>query len=532
MGIELRRVGCRLLALFIACGFCFGQPVHPERRGLLASPGLDGQPVKAVYFFPGEVGPNSNLFTAHPVNPDDQHWNSVPASRARVVDRMAAAHVNTVVMSYWSNMPQWSPMLLNGASLTGVLDAAGGRRLVIIPAIEGGFDTSHPEIPHWQFQSDFPHPAGSTAFAPGLVQRIGALVQLFEGRRNLWAQMYDRTGTARYAVSLIHTCSDQGVSDSEFAAAFDKVADQVQSAFHIPVGFTLDLIGGCHYVAIPEKAGTLLTGTVSVLAAMGFESEVFSGKVISGPPCADPDWRKCIAVDNNRSNLPALADWKRAAVHDWVATGLPMILDVSNGFDGRVVWKSKGAGFWGDNMNYSDDRWRNWLSELKGAGIRGIVMDTWNGYTEGYAAVPTAEHGEIVYNWLSDLLEPDPGDCSHMHYVNGTRTFRVYGGICEKWVQLGADRGFAVPVGNESPSAHGRVQQFADGRAIYWGPTTGAHEVQALIGKAYQSAGADHSCLGLPISDEQADGAGRISRFEHGTITWKPGDALGHVNCH
>jgi uncharacterized protein with LGFP repeats len=47
----------------------------------------------------------------------------------------------------------------------------------------------------------------------------------------------------------------------------------------------------------------------------------------------------------------------------------------------------------------------------------------------------------------------------------------------------------------------------------------------------YQVAGADHSCLGLPISDEQADGAGRISRFEHGTITWKPGDILGHANC-
>jgi uncharacterized protein with LGFP repeats len=182
-------------------------------------------------------------------------------------------------------------------------------------------------------------------------------------------------------------------------------------------------------------------------------------------------------------------------------------------------------------MNYSDDRWRNWLSELKGAGIRGIMMDTWNGYTESYAAVPTVEHGSIVYNWLTDLMEPDPGDCSHMHYVNGVRTFRVSGGICEKWVQLGADRGFAAPIGNEGATAHGRVQQFADGKAIYWGPSTGAHEVHGLIAKAYQSAGADQSCLGLPISDEQADGDGRISRFEHGTITWKPGDSMGHLNC-
>jgi hypothetical protein len=211
-----------------------------------------------------------------------------------------------------------------------------------------------------------------------------------------------------------------------------------------------------------------------------------------------------------------------------------MILDVSNGFDGRIVWKDGGPGFWGDNMDYSDDRWRNWLSELKGPGIRGIVMDTWNGYTEGYAAAPTREHGSIVYNWLTDLFEPDPRECSHMHYVNGVRTFRVYGAICEKWVQLGADRSVGSPVSPEMPSGHGRVQQFSNANAIYWsgGPTsTGAHEVHGLIGKAYFNAGADRSCLGLPVSDEEADGAGRISRFQHGTITWKPGDALGHINC-
>jgi hypothetical protein len=42
---------------------------------------------------------------------------------------------------------------------------------------------------------------------------------------------------------------------------------------------------------------------------------------------------------------------------------------------------------------------------LKNAGIKGIVMDTWNGFTEGYAAVPAREHGTTVYNWLSDLME-------------------------------------------------------------------------------------------------------------------------------
>src|SRR4051812_15821580 len=86
---------------------------HPEWRALLASPGLIGRPVKGVYFFPGESQPNVGLYTTHPLNPDDEHWNSDPTSRVRVINRMTAAHVNTVVMSFWSNMPQWSPMGLD-----------------------------------------------------------------------------------------------------------------------------------------------------------------------------------------------------------------------------------------------------------------------------------------------------------------------------------------------------------------------------------------------------------------------------------
>jgi hypothetical protein len=232
---------------------------------------------------------------------------------------------------------------------------------------------------------------------------------------------------------------------------------------------------------------------------------------------------------NNATNLPVLADWKQSAARDWIATGVPVILDVSNGFDGRIVWKTSLNAFWGDNMNYSDDRWRNWTSELKGQGIKGIVMDTWNGYTEGYASVPTRDHGSIVYNWLTDLLEPDLTSCNHMHYVNGLRTFRVYGAICDKWVQLGADRSFGPPVTNELASAHGRVSKFADGNLLEC--VHQRHEVHGLIAKAYFNAGEDRSCLGLPVSDEEANGTGRISRFEHGTITWNPGDTIGHVNC-
>jgi uncharacterized protein with LGFP repeats len=171
------------------------------------------------------------------------------------------------------------------------------------------------------------------------------------------------------------------------------------------------------------------------------------------------------------------------------------------------------------------------MSELKNPGIKGIVMDTWNGYTEGYAAVPTREHGVTVYNWLSDLLEPDPRACSHMHYVNGLRTFRVYGAICDKWVQLGADPAFGPPVSNEQPSQHGRYSLFADGKAIFWSGATNAHELHGLIYKAYVGHGSDGGCLGLPVSDEENGAGGRLNRFQHGTITWKQGDTAAAIHC-
>jgi hypothetical protein len=201
--------------------------------------------------------------------------------------------------------------------------------------------------------------------------------------------------------------------------------------------------------------------------------------------------------------------------------------------DQRIVFKDSedGVGIWGDNMDYTEYRWRNWMSQLKGPTIKRITVDTWNGYTEGWVTVPSLEHGETVYTWLADLLEPDPRHYSHMHYVNGARTFRV--AICEKRIQLGADRRFGVPVTNELQSVRGRVSFFTDGtarKAIYWSGATSAHEVHGLIARTYWEAGGDGGRLGLPISDEEPSGHDRVSRFEHGQIDWTPGDTQGRIS--
>src|SRR4051794_33126383 len=52
---------------------------HADSRGLLASPGFAGQPVKGLYFFPGETR-DTSLYTANPANPVDEHWLSDPTS--------------------------------------------------------------------------------------------------------------------------------------------------------------------------------------------------------------------------------------------------------------------------------------------------------------------------------------------------------------------------------------------------------------------------------------------------------------------
>jgi lysozyme len=116
-----------------------------------------------------------------------------------------------------------------------------------------------------------------------------------------------------------------------------------------------------------------------------------------------------------------------------------------------------------------------------------------------------------------------------MHYESGVSTVRVYGAICEKWVELGGDRGFGPPLSEERASARGRVSFFADGKAIYWSAATDAHEVHGLIAQTYWEAGGDASPLGLPISDEEPLGNGRVSRFEHGRIEWEPGDRRGRI---
>lgn len=500
-------------------------------HGLLASAPFAAAPVKGVYFFAGDVAAyNQNLYTAHPTRAEDTRWNTDAAARADVIDRLIATHANTLVMSYWGDdMTQWSPMQLDTTSISHVVEAVAGKPLVIMPALESGADPQNPLTPHWSFAEDFPYPGGLIApsnLAPGLIARIHDLVALFRDQPESWARMYDRTGKPRYAIHILHACSRQvptvpGVTpDQLIAQSFDAVAAEIARSEGIDIGFTLDVVpaeaNGFTYT--PQGSGSAFAAADSILAIQGFISEIYTNTIRNGAPNQAPR-------DNNLDNLPSIVRAKAARLDAWTQTEIPVLLDVSSGFDGRIVWKAQGTAFWGDNLDYTSDEWRNALSALKGGDYAGITFNTWNGFTEGYAAVPTVEHGNVVSDWLTDLYAPDPRTCAHTEYTDGRRSYRVTGSICEKWRAAGARYGIlGAPIADETSTTRARASRFEHG-VVFASDTLGVHEVHGAIAELYERMGYETSCLGLPVSDEQSGPNGLVSHFEAGDITFVDGQA-------
>jgi LGFP repeat-containing protein/N-acetylmuramoyl-L-alanine amidase-like protein len=71
----------------------------------------------------------------------------------------------------------------------------------------------------------------------------------------------------------------------------------------------------------------------------------------------------------------------------------------------------------------------------------------------------------------------------------------------------------------EQPTAdgRGRFTDFEHG-SIYFSPATGAHEVSGSILATWRAQGAERSPLGLPTGDELAVDGGRAQDFEHGVL--------------
>ena len=123
----------------------------------------------------------------------------------------------------------------------------------------------------------------------------------------------------------------------------------------------------------PEKSGAALLETDAILGIQAFIPEIW----VSGSP----------------DDVQLMA-WKRDFARRWSATGVPFLIDISPGYDASIVFP--------DSITYGfSAEWRDTLTGMvKDFGQDGLVFNSWNGYTEGMAAVPTQEHGDVAYRWL------------------------------------------------------------------------------------------------------------------------------------
>ena len=419
---------------------CFASASHaasaPRTPGTLANPGFEGQPIKSMFFFAGQwrgivgegfyAGPNpgapplapaTNAFCLYTVLPVDG-WMNLGWSdnvggekREHAIDLMLAAGVNVVNMSYWGppNVDRWAfwaPMHTAPRANEEVFDQAVGRPVLIAPYIEDGASTHDSQqrgchgdagpigqSPAYRFADTFPGTAAAPA--PALVEQIVDLIDRFllHPRNKVWpekwAQMYDRDGKPRYVVSLIHVASNHvGVTDETFAKGFGWVADRVFALRGVRVGFTLDALPpehGASFKPSPKKTGPLLAKQRAVLAIQPFIPEVFRG--LATGLCRDPG-SNCDARDGS-PQLAELIAWKRDYISAWVNTGIPVILDVSSGYDAHRVFGEDNPPRYGNN-----EPWRFGQEQmLNSLGVRGITGNAWNGYTEALAFVPSCTAG-------------------------------------------------------------------------------------------------------------------------------------------
>ena len=114
--------------------------------------------------------------------------------------------------------------------------------------------------------------------------------------------------------------------------------------------------------------------------------------------------------------------------------------------------------------------------------------------------------------------------------VHGSGAYVVLGKIRDKWNALGGmDGKLGFPTGDEDKHPGGGGFQEFDGGAIC-DHGAGTYVVWGKIRDKWNALGGMDGKLGLPTSDEtDTPDGGKTATFEHGTITWKPGDAQATV---
>ncbi len=392
--------------------YCADDPIW----GQLSNPGFENQSIKSIFFFAGnwrngvqfyDYNPSDNrgLFTLHPADARHLGWSENIANRNFALNKMIDAGANLVNMSYWGlpgtdNWAYWSPMQTSTASHDELFNAALGKDILIAPYIESFAATD--DYDGFTFADDFPGTAGDPS--PLLVSFIEDLVDRYLINPDntqwpeKWARVYDQDGQERYLISIIHVASNQGsVTDQSFSEGFDHVADAVFVSTGIHVGFALDILPPDNYApgsfkATPTATGTWLAQQSSVIAIQCFIPEIWEGS----------------------SNETDLINWRNTYQTSWKATGIPFIHDISPGYDAHIVFPTSPV--YGNNQNWLDLQ----SQAITNFESTSFTFNAWNGYTEGFAGIPTAQYGDNTYNWLCGIYGGTCGNSTSVESQTAT----------------------------------------------------------------------------------------------------------------
>ena len=376
------------------------EPVDPI-HGRLANPGLENERIRTSLFFPGQArdgsvrygcqtAENLGLFTIHPADERHLQWSESDSIQAWTLNEMLAAGLNTVSMSSWGEdfLPcstgwnLYAPMQSAPGAHDELFAAAIETGMVIIPFLESR--------PDWSLRNEFPTDANGDV-APGLVSQAVNLIERYllnaehPEWADAWAQVFNSQGEPRYAFTLIHVSSERLAAGrhADFAAGFDRVAEEIHAQTGVWVAFFLDALpGATHapgtYFLSPEGAGPYLLASESVLGIQAFIPEIW--------------------LPAGYSDAGRLA-WKAEYCRRWAGSGVPFLMDIAPGYDAHIV-------FPGSVVYGHTEAWRVMLLEMVDAySADGLAFNSWNGYTEAMAGVATVEYGVIEQEWLRAACE-------------------------------------------------------------------------------------------------------------------------------
>jgi hypothetical protein len=214
--------------------------------GRIANNSRRGERILSGLFFAGPPNPQSlPLYTRHPVTPRRLDWTDQSDIRF-ALRQVASTGLNTIKLSYFGHegeTDQWAPAWLfsqrrwpgDGPGIytepeqiergRQLFTAAAELDLLVAPMLEVS--------PAFKFWADFP------SSLDGLVGRAAWLLRNFGDAPN-YLRVFDSQGQPRHVVWLIESIHVGPIDPRDFAAGFDRAAQQLDEQTGYRVGWCLD----------------------------------------------------------------------------------------------------------------------------------------------------------------------------------------------------------------------------------------------------------------------------------------------------